>query len=216
MTNIKETFTDIYVNRKWDEPNKPNESASGNGSTLDFTRNLRKELPKLFDVFAIQSVFDAPCGDLNWMSRVLAECSNITYNGGDIVEPLIDRLTEQYADRPHINFVNIDIINDKLPAADLMLCRDCLFHLSEENIKAFFKNFVSSNIAALLVTSDILQEPNRDIKNGDYRHLNLFDAPYYFTSDFIYEINDWPYPTPATRKMFMWSREQIEEIVSKF
>jgi len=216
MTSIQETFTDIYVNRRWDEPNKPNESASGNGSTLDFTRNLRKELPKLFDMFAIQSVFDAPCGDLNWMSKVLAECPDITYTGGDIVEPLIAQLAETYADQDRLNFVTINIINDILPTADLMICRDCLFHLSEADIKTFFRNFVSSNIAALLVTSDTLSEPNRDIKTGDYRHLNLFTAPYNFTADYIYEISDWPYPTPATRKMFMWSREQIEEIVSKF
>jgi hypothetical protein len=213
MTDIKEVFTDIYINRKWDEPTKSNESVSGNGSSLDFTRNLRQELPKLFDTFAIKSVFDAPCGDLNWMSRVLEHRPDIEYIGGDIVDPLIEQLTKTYF---NYKFIKVNIINDSLPAADLMICRDCLFHLSEDNIKTFFRNFVSSNIAALLVTSDILPEPNRDIETGDYRHLNLFTAPYNFTPDFIYEINDWPYSTPATRKMFMWSREQIEEIVSKF
>lgn len=211
--DIKETFTDIYLNRKWDEPNKPNESASGNGSTLDYTRNLREELPKLFDMFAIKSVFDAPCGDLNWMSRVLVNYPEIGYTGGDIVEPLIAQLTETYAD---YNFIKINIISDPLPDADLMICRDCLFHLSEADIKKFFKNFVSSNIAALLTTTDILPEPNRDIVTGDYRHLNLLAAPYNFKTNYIYEINDWPYPTPPTRKMVMWSREQIEEIASKF
>lgn len=216
MTNIKETFTDIYVNRKWDEPNKSNESVSGNGSTLEYTQNLRRELPKLFDKFAITSVFDAPCGDLNWMSRVLAEYPDIDYTGGDIVEPLVAQLTETYADNAKMNFKLIDIINDQLPRVDLMICRDCLFHFSEADIKSFLTNFVSTDIVALLVTSDTLPEPNRDIITGDYRHLNLFSAPYNFTADYIYEIADWPYPTPPTRKMFMWSREQIEEIVSKF
>ena len=213
MKQIEEVFTDIYVNRRWDEPDKPNESVSGNGSTLDFTRNLRQELPKLFDMFAIRTVFDAPCGDLNWMSRVLAERPDIIYTGGDIVEPLIDNLNKTYADNANLTFAKIDIINDTLPDADLMICRDCLFHFSETDIKTFLNNFVNSNIAALLTTTDILPTSNRDIVTGDYRNLNLLAEPYNFTPNFIYEIDDWPYPTPATRKMLMWSKEQIKDVL---
>ena len=216
MKQIEEVFTDIYVNRKWDEPGKANESVSGNGSTLDFTRNLRQELPKLFDTFAIRTVFDAPCGDLHWMSRVLAECPDIRYIGGDIVGQLVDANKETYKDNPNLSFMKIDIINDKLPDAELMICRDCLFHFSEADLKTFLRNFVSSNIIALLTTTDILPEPNRDIVTGDYRHLNLLAEPYNFTHDYIYEINDWPYPTPPTRKMYMWSREQIEDIIKGY
>jgi hypothetical protein len=216
MKQIEQVFTDIYVNRRWDEPNKSNESVSGNGSTLDYTRNLRQELPKLFDTFAIKTVFDAPCGDLNWMSQVLAKRTDIDYTGGDIVQPLIDKLNETYKDHTNRRFIKIDIINDTLPDADLMICRDCLFHFSEADVKTFFKNFVVSNIAALLTTTDILPEPNRDILTGNYRHINLFADPYNFKPNFIYEIDDWPYPTLPTRKMYMWSREQIADAVKHF
>ena len=216
MNNIEEVFTDIYVNRKWDEPNKTNESVSGNGSTLDYTRNLRQELPKLFDTFGIRTVFDAPCGDLNWMSLVLAERPENNYTGGDIVQPLIDELNVKYTNNDNIKFIKIDIINDPLPAADLMICRDCLFHFSEQNIKSFLNNFVASDIAALLTTSDTLPEPNRDIETGDYRHLNLFAQPYNFKTNYIYEISDWPYPTPPTRKLYMWSKEQIKEFLEEY
>ena len=215
MKTIEEVFTDIYTNRKWDEPDKANESVSGNGSTLDYTKRLRQELPQLFDTFGIRTVFDAPCGDLNWMSRVLAERPEINYTGGDIVQPLIDELNVKYTDNNNIKFIKIDIVNDPLPAADLMICRDCLFHFSEKDIRSFLHNFVASDIAALLTTSDILPEPNRDIETGDYRHLNLFTAPYNFPTNYIYEINDLPYPTPPTRKLFMWSREQINEFLKE-
>lgn len=213
MNNIEEVFTDIYVNRKWDEDNKSNESVSGNGSTLDYTKNLRRDLPKLFDTFAIKTVFDAPCGDLNWMKHVLAEHPDIVYTGGDIVEPLINTHNETYADNPNYKFIKIDIINDPLPTADLMIVRDCLFHFSEADIRTFLKNFIASDIAALLTTTDTLPEPNRDIVTGDYRHLNLFAEPYNFGTNYIYKIEDWPYPTPATRLLVMWSREQIEEFL---
>ena len=216
MKKTEEIFTDIYVNRLWDEPNATNESVSGNGSTLDFTKNLREELPKLFDTFAIKTVFDAPCGDLNWMSRVLEKNPDIAYIGGDIVAPMIESHVKKYADNPNLSFVKINIVEDPLPDADLMICRDCLFHLSEQDIKTFLNNFASSNIAALLTTTDILPEPNRDIETGSYRHLNLLNKPYNFTPDYIYEINDWPYPTPATRKMLMWGKDQIAEIIKNY
>ena len=102
MKKTEEIFTDIYVNRLWDEPNATNESVSGNGSTLDFTKNLREELPKLFDTFAIKTVFDAPCGDLNWMSRVLEKNPDIAYIGGDIVAPMIESHVKKYADNAEI------------------------------------------------------------------------------------------------------------------
>jgi hypothetical protein len=216
MKPVEQVFTDIYTNRKWDEPNATNESVSGNGSSLDFTRNVREKLPQLLDTFSITTLFDAPCGDLNWMSKVLEVTPNIKYIGGDIVGPLIEANKVKYSNRPNLSFINIDIINDSLPDADLMLCRDCLFHFSEQDIKTFLRNFVNSNILALLTTTDIGPGANRDITTGNYRHLNLMIEPYNFTQDFIYEIDDWPYPTPPTRKLYMWSREQIENIIKGY
>mgnify|MGYP000550077693 CR=1 FL=1 len=43
-------FTWIYKNNHW----QSKESASGTGSTLIYTENLRKELPKLFKKYSIK------------------------------------------------------------------------------------------------------------------------------------------------------------------
>lgn len=212
---MKEVFTNIYVNRKWDSTDTENDSVSGPGSSLAHTQNIRAELPKLFETFGIQTVFDAPCGDLNWMSKVLTQCPGIEYTGGDIVDELIQSNREKYKDL-NANFVVIDITKDKLPEAELMICRECLFHLSHSDIRAFFNNFLKSNITALLMTSDLSNEDNYDIETGGFRHVNFFTAPWNFEPNFIYTINDWPYPTPPNRQMYMWSREQIEQFVSKF
>jgi hypothetical protein len=216
MEKIKQVFTDIYVNRKWDAEGWSNESASGPGSSLMFTSNLRRELPALIEQFGIKTIFDAPCGDLNWMKEVLAECHEVGYTGGDIVEPLIESNAATYGSRANTRFVNIDIINDTLPAADLMICRDCLFHFSEADIKRFFKNFIASDILALLVTCEETPDPNRDIETGSYRHTNLLAAPYNFERNYIYAIEDWPFPPPVMRRMYMWSKEQIKEFANKF
>ena len=64
--NLQEVFTKIYDTKFWYNC----ESLSGAGSNLLYTENLRKELPKLFDIFNIKTVLDAPCGDMNWMRLV--------------------------------------------------------------------------------------------------------------------------------------------------
>src|ERR1700759_5255204 len=44
------------------------ESASGPGSSLAYTHNLRTQLPDLLARFSIRTIYDAPCGDFNWMN----------------------------------------------------------------------------------------------------------------------------------------------------
>ena len=190
-------------------------SLSGPGSSLAYTENLRIELPKLIEQFGIKTVLDAPCGDMHWMEEVLAEYPDLNYIGGDIVDSLVEQHKVTFSSRANTEFLSLDIIRDTLPAADLMICRDCLFHLSEADIKTFLKNFVNSDIHALLTTSHAIGYTERDIESGSYRSLNLFLPPYNFTADYIYSIEDWIKPHPE-RWMFMWSRDQIAEIVSKF
>ena len=212
MNKTKQVFTDIYVNKKWDETGEYG-SLSGPGSSLAHTINIRRELPELFNTFQITKVFDAPCGDLTWMSQVLAQCPEIEYIGGDIVDALIESNTQKYSTQFNAKFMTIDIVNDPLPDAELMICRECLFHLSDADIKSFFNNFLKSNIAALLMTSDLVDEPNRDIESGGFRWVNFFNTPWNFTTDYIYKINDWPYASQPQRQMFMWRQEQIKTIV---
>jgi len=212
MSNTKQIFTDIFVQRRWAHSAYPDTPASGPGSSLQYTQNLRSELPKLFDQFQIQTVFDAPCGDLTWMSQVLKECTNINYTGGDIVEPLIDQHRRTY---PAYNFITVDILRDSLPTADLMICRDCLFHFSIADIKQFFKNFASSDIKFLLTTSHVMNHDTYEIETGGYRELNLFDNTFKFTTDYIYRIEDWIAPFPE-RNMYLWRRDQIAKIVESY
>lgn len=223
--NTEQVFSKIFQQRIWDPVDEQTnkqiniESVSGPGSTLYYTKNLREHLPKLLSDFNITRVLDAPCGDLNWMSTVLAENSSIEYLGGDIVLELVWTLNKRYQDYSNINFIHIDIINDPLPDAELMICRDCLFHFPQNDIKKFLNNFVNSNIAALLTTShDTIQyDTNSEIEIGNFRTLNLFAPPFNFDRNFIYSIRDDDGTTKyPPRSMYMWSREQIEEIVKKY
>jgi hypothetical protein len=59
------------------------ESVGGHGSTIEKTQQYRLELSDLIRNRSLRSMFDAPCGDYNWMRLVVAETS-IGYIGGDI------------------------------------------------------------------------------------------------------------------------------------
>ena len=80
----EDRFTWIYKKKIWSK----GESRSGPGSTLKYTENLRKQLPILFQKYSIQKIFDAPCGDFNWM-RLVVDKLDVNYLGADIVPELI-------------------------------------------------------------------------------------------------------------------------------
>ena len=131
LSTPEERFTKIFKSDMWGLWGD-GESTSGTGSTVDATANIRLMLPRLIDRFGINSVFDAPCGDFNWMKQVV-ESNHFNYIGGDIVRELIERNNSAYGDIPRVAFVHFDITKDKFPDADIWLCRDCLFHLSYQD-----------------------------------------------------------------------------------
>lgn len=209
--NLEDRFTQIYNINYWNNP----ESASGRGSTIALTRNLREKLPELFAKFSIKNVFDGPCGDFNWM-RLVVEETNINYIGGDIVLPLVKSNQSKYG-KHNIRFEKIDLTKDALPAADLMICRDCLFHLSYEDAKLVLGNFIKSDIPYLLTTSyhTNISFENKNIVTGHFRMIDLFSAPYHFSKDVLFEIDDWIAPE-SPRSMYLWSRGQVIEALQRF
>jgi hypothetical protein len=172
LKGISNPFHVIYKQSLWDSQ----ESKSGRGSEVETTITIRERLPLLIDKYAIQSMLDIPCGDYNWMKLVEKKC---TYLGGDIVEELIENNQRQYSSL-NVQFKRIDMTVDSLPKVDLIFCKDCLQHLSYENIKKAINNFRQSGSTYLLVTSYSKTWRNHDIYDGDYRPLNLLKKPFCF------------------------------------
>ena len=81
---LNDRFLIIYKNNYWDN----SETVSGPGSTLKNTVNLRKKLKKVIKNYNIKSIFDAPCGDCNWIEKIIKN-SHIRYIGADIVNDII-------------------------------------------------------------------------------------------------------------------------------
>ena len=145
-SNKEDVFEKIYDSNFWGS----DESKSGPGSQIESTESVRESLPKLFEKYNIKSVLDAPCGDYNWMKTV--EKNGIKYIGGDIVPKIVRANNKNYKDE-NTSFKVIDITSDEIPQVDLIICRDCLQHLSQKNAKKALKNFKESGSKYLLVTN---------------------------------------------------------------
>ena len=134
---LRERFERIYSTNLWSDA----ETRSGVGSTLDSTRVVRAELPAALRQLGTRVVLDVPCGDFKWMEHV--DLSGIEYIGGDIVPSIIEENRRLHA-RESRRFVDLDLTRDALPDADVLLCRDCLVHLSYANIQAVASDCSSS------------------------------------------------------------------------
>ena len=139
----EKVFRSIWNNNYWGNE----ESRSGPGATLVQTQQLRDKAPKMFQEFRIKSLFDAPCGDMNWMKHIL-ESGSFNYLGGDIVSEIIDKNSLKFKNE-NINFTKFDITSDSFPDADVWICRAVFYHFSNQDIllalELFFESVQSSN-----------------------------------------------------------------------
>jgi hypothetical protein len=206
FSSSEDLFTNYYMENKWSD----SESVSGPGSTAAYTANIRRELPPLFSRFQIISMIDAPCGDYNWF-RMIDRSGGPDYIGGDIVQALAESNAERYQD-DRTRFVKFDVTKDQLPDVDLWLCRDCLFHLSEDLVFAALRNFAKSNVKWLLTSTHPHAEFNSDITTGSFRLINLEKPPYNLPAPELV-MEDWIPPFPK-RHLALWSRESVLKVLN--
>ena len=169
---LKNRFTTIYQENIFGGK----ESKSGEGSNLEQTEVIRKEIPALLKELGVNTFLDAPCGDFFWMSTV--DLPPVEYIGVDIVKELIEGNNATHG-KPGRKFLLADIVESPLPASDLIHCRDCLVHLSFNQAKKVIANFKRSGATYLLTTTFTERTENRDLGRKDiWRPLNLQLSPF--------------------------------------
>jgi len=151
------------------------DSRSGPGSAPDQTARVAAAIPALCERLGVRRLLDVPCGDFSWMANV--ELRGISYVGGDVVPEIVERNQRECgsADR---EFHHLDLTGSDLPAADLILCRDCLVHLSNADIESALHNIARSDIRWLLTTTFPEEAENVDIVTGDWRPIDLTKPPF--------------------------------------
>lgn len=201
--NIKEVFRHRMIDGVW----AGNESLSGHGSDRKSTESLRKLLPKIISELDVKSLLDAPCGDFYWMS--LTNLPVEKYIGVDIVSELIEQNQQKYSNNDKL-FLTLDITSDNLPTVDLILCRDCLVHLSFKQIKESILNFKRSNSTYLLTTTyPNLLKKNKNILTGDWRPLDLETPPFNFPKP-IMVVNENCTTDLKEKSLALWRLTDIE------
>lgn len=165
---VDEVFNHIFENNHW-----AGNSRSGIGSGDDQTAEIKRQLPGILKQLGVQVFLDLPCGDFNWLSEL--ELGISQYIGGDIVPALVEQNRQKHPGRA---FQHLNLLSDPLPAADLLFCRDCLVHLSNDDIKKCLTNIRNSSITWLMATTFPECETNEDITTGDWRIVNLERPPF--------------------------------------
>ncbi len=177
-TSIEERFNYIHNNNFW----VGESSVSGEGSDETQTEEIRVNLPKIILKYKIQRILDLPYGDFNWMKNI--ELNLLEYIGADIVQEIIHLNNEKYSNDRR-RFLKLDIIKDNLPKADLIFCRDCFVHLSNDNVIKSIENIKRSNSRYLLTTTFTECEINEDIVTRNWRIINLIKEPLNFPNPIL-------------------------------
>jgi hypothetical protein len=171
--SAEETFTEIYKSNHW----SGDVSVSGQGSDDVQTMEISIQIPRLVKALGVKTFVDVPCGDFHWFSKMELELES--YIGGDIIAEIVERNSRMY-ENDQRKFMKTNIIHDPLPAADMLLCRDCLVHLSNEDIQNAIGNIIKSGVTYFLTTTFPECLENKDIVTGDWRIINLEKPPFNF------------------------------------
>lgn len=171
---LRERFSMIYQLGVWG--GSEGDPSSGRGSSLNSTVLLRKNLPLKLDEMGGRVLLDVGCGDFTWMS---ATPILQNYIGIDVVPSVIASNIRRFGNERR-RFMCLDAVSDDLPEADVVLCREVLFHLSFQDALMLLQNIALKSRKYFLATTDGLTLLNADISSGDHRPLNLLRPPFSF------------------------------------
>ncbi|MEJ0090065.1 MAG: class I SAM-dependent methyltransferase [Limisphaerales bacterium] len=173
-------FDKIYANGYWG-------FGSGHGSLPSVTKGYRAFLENFLAANHIKSVLDFGCGD--WQFSRLINWGGIQYTGVDVAGKVIRRNKLKYAS-DNINFHALNSPAMDFPAADLLISKDVLQHMTRNDIFAFIKNILPRYKFALITNcvtpADRL---NHDIGAGEFRALDLRMPPYDLAAEVVFSFS---------------------------
>ena len=168
-----EIFSRIYHENVWGDA----ESVSGPGSRRDRAADFLDDLVAALRELEVHSLLDAACGDFNWAGPVAEAVDH--YVGADVVPELVAANQARHAS-PRRAFLRLDITRDALPAADAVLCRDCLVHFSFADVWSAIENIQGSGARYLIATTFVDRTYNVEARTGWWRTLNMQAPPFAF------------------------------------
>ncbi len=170
----EQIFTEIYAANQWAPDSEGFDSGAGSSDqriTGAYVRAVRDWL-KTIDSTKL-TIVDLGCGDFH-VGRQLVDCC-ARYVGVDIVKPLIDFNTAQFAS-PTVEFLHLNILKDPLPDGGVCFLRQVLQHLSNDQIQTVLNRL--NKYRWTLITEHqpstaYFRQANRDKPHG--ADIRLFD-----------------------------------------
>ena len=166
MGNLKKVFENVYTTKKWgSKSNTPFYSGIGSydKNIVDHYVNVIKHFTEKFQKKF--NVIDIGCGDFNVGKKLLPYFNN--YIGVDVVESLIKYNRSKFKNL-NVNFEVLDITNQSISFTDVIILRQVLQHLSNQDIISTLKNIYLKSKYIIFTDSLPINSftPNLDIESG--------------------------------------------------
>ena len=167
--SIGTVFNHIYSTNRWLFGSGTGALAFNNQSYIRFLQRFLDSHPD------INTVLDLGCGD--WQIGSQIDWGERHYIGIDASDFIIAKTQARYASAT-IRFRVLNAVDEELPDADLIIIKDVLEHLSNENIDIILKK--TEKYSYVLIQNDIgvLTTLNENIRDGGYRKLDVSAKPF--------------------------------------
>src|SRR4029453_1477249 len=170
---LTDTFNRIYTEGTWGE-DVAGKGTSGSGSTLEITGEYRAYVEAFIKKHGVKSVVDAGCGDWSFSSAI--DWGDASYLGIDIASDVMAAVRNKH-EKGKIKF-QVGDITDELPAAELLISKDVLQHLSNELVHKFIRNNLRKGKYKWVILTNNRGSENRDVASGGYRAIDLAAPPF--------------------------------------
>jgi hypothetical protein len=170
LESNREIFTNVYQNKLWGAASPENESPfySGPGSSDPQIVDPYVETVKRFfgSLPTKQNAVDLGCGDFRVGFRIVDSFDS--YTACDVVPELV-HFNQQYWRHLPVEFLVLDLVEDEIPTGDVLILRQVLQHLSNDDISKFTQS-IPRGFSYLLLTEHLPSEndflANRDKVSG--------------------------------------------------
>ena len=171
-------FDEIYKQKIWSGKDG-SVPLSGPGSLVESSLPVIDFINQGVANQQIGSILDLGCGDLTYISTIEHINSGLLlYTGVDVSDYILSENEKRY---PWFNGKRMDITKPQAFDADLIIIKDILFHLTNEQITALFNNLTASRFNFCIVTtmnnrSNVARK--LDPKHN-YANVNIRVAPFF-------------------------------------
>jgi trans-aconitate methyltransferase len=177
MAKAEAAFTEIYRKDLW--------GLSRMGAVDDRLASYAQVMQDVIVTQNVRSVVEVGCGV--WTYAKLVDWRDIEYDGYDVVPTIVEKNIKTWGGGGNIRF---NIMNDltELPRADLVISKDVLQHLPNDDAMHLLSMFKAAAPLSLVV-NDIVPNENTNgaIERGGYRAVRLDQAPFNETCETLHE-----------------------------